>query len=80
MSAIVTLLSRNGRRSGTGIGVNSLGKKDVGCAADGVVAETLDGGASRHFAFARKVSSPNTVEKPEQGTHDALLLDIGRDF
>jgi len=45
MSATPTLLSRSGRRSGKGRGsenVNSLGKKDVGCAADGVVAETLD--------------------------------------
>jgi hypothetical protein len=52
MSAIVTLLSRNGRRNGTGRGkgsenVNSLGKKDVDCATNGVVAETLDGGKTR---------------------------------
>ncbi len=50
MSAIVTLLSRNGRRSGTGRSVNSLGKKDVGRAADGVVAETLDVGTERNAA------------------------------
>lgn len=47
MSAIVTLLSRNGRRGGTRRGVNSLEKKDVGCAANGVVAETLDGATER---------------------------------
>ena len=59
MSAIVTLLSRNGRRSGTGRSVNSLGKKDVCCAADGVVAETLDGGTERNAATLSATRTSN---------------------
>jgi hypothetical protein len=67
MSATPTLLSRNGRRSGTERGsenVNSLGKKDVGCAANGVVAETLDGGAEPH--------SPNLVEALIYPRHQSI--------
>ncbi len=68
MSAIVTLLSRNGRRSGTWRGVNSLGKKDIGCAADGVVAETLDGGTERmQERFAQRARVIN-----QQGLHDCI--------
>jgi hypothetical protein len=71
MSAIVTLLSRNGRRRGTGRGVNSLGKKDVGCAADGVVAETLDGGAERmqqRFAQRARVINQQGLRRRARGS------------
>jgi hypothetical protein len=66
MSAIVTLLSRKERRNGTGRGVNSLEKKDVGCAADGVVAETLDDGTERmqqRFAQRARVINQQGLQR-----------------
>lgn len=78
MSATPTLLSRNGRRSGTGRGVNSLGKKDVGCATNGVVAETLDGRAEpysrgRCIASYRKSAHDSAKSEDEiAGIKDEL--------
>ena len=54
--------------AGHGESVNSLGKKDIGCAADGVVAETLDGGTERmQERFAQRARVIN-----QQGLHDCI--------